>query len=353
MTATETTALAPTSLNELAKALSAAQGEIEAAAKGKENPHFRSRYADLASIWEACRAPLSKHGLAVVQQPLSSGDLVGLATTLLHSSGQFMRSEVWTKPQQPGPQALGSALTYLRRYSLAAVVGVAPDDDDGEAASGRGADPKADRPASTKAPAPAAPRANTVKHDGKKADPAAVKLLHVLRGKVGGLVVCDKARPCPYPNGKLCGYHTQLAAFKDAAGKPVRSSTDLSPEQIENLIGRYKRKIDEQAARAGAQPDIGAVIPMHSPTADELFQQRASSFADGEIKENILAMWGADHVIELDPPTRALALQALLAYSEGAEAFEAWRTKAGFRDPEESHGIPDEQELMDRDGGDR
>ena len=97
-----------------------------------------------------------------------------------------------------------------------------------------------------------APRANTVKHTGELASAKQVTLLHTLRGKVGGLVICDPKEPCPYKNGTLCGYHKQLAAFKDQAGNPVKSSKDLSPEQISNLIDRYEKKIAEQAKRADA-----------------------------------------------------------------------------------------------------
>ena len=236
-------------IGELAKSLAGAQAEIQTAAKGKVNPHFNSRYADLASVWEAVRAPLTKHGLSVVQLPLSDGDRVGVSTTLLHSSGQWLRGTLWGKPDKPGPQALVSCVTYFRRTALAAVAGVAPDDDDGNAAEGR-AEGKADR----------APRANTVKSSGVKASADAVKLLHTLRAKVGGLRVCDAKEPCPYKNGTRCTYHTQLAAFKDTDGNPVKSSKDLSPEQISNLIGRYEKKITEQGMRAASTPDLGAVI---------------------------------------------------------------------------------------------
>lgn len=127
-------------INELAGALAKAQGEIRAAAKDSLNPHFKSKYADLASVWDACRAPLSKHGLAVIQttDPTETGR-VRVITTLAHSSGQWMRGTIEVSPQQATPQGMGSALTYARRYALAAMVGVAPDDDDdGNAASQRG-----------------------------------------------------------------------------------------------------------------------------------------------------------------------------------------------------------------------
>jgi hypothetical protein len=130
-------------INEIAAALAKAQGQIQPAAKDKTNPAFRSRYADLTSIWEACRAPLTENGIAVVQMPVDSTDgRVALVTTLLHSSGQFISSMVSTRLVKDDPQGVGSALTYLRRYSLAAMVGVVADeDDDGNAASGRGAPP--------------------------------------------------------------------------------------------------------------------------------------------------------------------------------------------------------------------
>lgn len=123
-------------IGELAAALAKAQAVMQGASKDATNPHFKSKYADLASIWDACRKPLSDNGLAVVQLPVESEvGSVGLTTTLLHSSGQWIQSTVSAPLQQNTAQAVGSAITYLRRYSLAAVAGVAPDDDDGSAAS--------------------------------------------------------------------------------------------------------------------------------------------------------------------------------------------------------------------------
>jgi hypothetical protein len=123
-------------LGELAKALAAAQGEMNAASKDATNPHFETRYADLASIMDACRGPLAKHGLSVTQLPgRDEAGHVTLTTTLMHSSGQYIGSTIGVRPAQENPQVVGSILTYLRRYTLASVVGVVSDDDDGEAAS--------------------------------------------------------------------------------------------------------------------------------------------------------------------------------------------------------------------------
>lgn len=123
--------------NELAGALSKAQGEMEAAIKDSVNPHFKSRYADLAAVWDAARAPLTKHGLSVVQT-VSRGDSgLFLLTSLIHSSGQWISSEMPLILSREDMQGLGSALTYARRYSLAAICGIAQDDDDAEGAVGR------------------------------------------------------------------------------------------------------------------------------------------------------------------------------------------------------------------------
>jgi hypothetical protein len=117
-------------INELVTALAKAQGEILPAIKDSLNPHFKSKYADLGSVWEACRNQLSKNGLAVIQTTTTVGDRLTVVTTLAHSSGQWMKSELPVMSATNTPQALGSALTYMRRYSLAAIVGVAPGDDD-------------------------------------------------------------------------------------------------------------------------------------------------------------------------------------------------------------------------------
>lgn len=150
-----------TTTGELAAALAKAQGAMEAAAKDSTNPFFHSKYADLASVWGACRKPLADNGLAVTQHPVTSfrgepeivivktraGEdratvrgmmTVSLTTRLLHTSGESVESTVSALLPSSDPQTVGSAITYLRRYGLAAMVGVAPDDDDdGNAGSGR------------------------------------------------------------------------------------------------------------------------------------------------------------------------------------------------------------------------
>lgn len=123
------------SIAALAAALAKAQGEMTGAKKDALNPHFKSRYADLASVWDACREALSKNGLSVVQRIFSDPTGVGVRTMLMHSSGEWMQDELVVPVQQRTAQGMGSAITYARRYALQAMVGVAAEDDDGNDAS--------------------------------------------------------------------------------------------------------------------------------------------------------------------------------------------------------------------------
>ena len=124
------------SIKELATALAKAQGELKHASKDSVNPHFRSKYADLASVWEACREALSSNGLAVVQFPSDfTNNVMSLTTRITHSSGEWLEQTMTAPVSKPDPQGIGSCLTYMRRYALAAVVGVYQDDDDANSAS--------------------------------------------------------------------------------------------------------------------------------------------------------------------------------------------------------------------------
>ena len=135
------------SIAKLSAALAKAQGQMRHAAKDKDNPFFHSRYADLAGVIDAMRAPFSENELAVTQGVSSSPGFVVVATMLSHSSGEWISSELqlpthkYTKAgeidEQHDAQGVGSAITYARRYALAAMCGVAQDDDDGNAASRR------------------------------------------------------------------------------------------------------------------------------------------------------------------------------------------------------------------------
>jgi hypothetical protein len=124
------------SIAALAAALAKAQGSMKGAVKDSANPFFKSKYADLASVVEAIRAAFSTNGLSYIQtvQP-SDRDEVRVETMILHSSGEWISCGYLSLPvSKTDAQGYGSALTYARRYSLSAAVGVAPEDDDGNAA---------------------------------------------------------------------------------------------------------------------------------------------------------------------------------------------------------------------------
>ncbi len=122
---------------ELVKALVGAQATMGMAAKDATNPHFGSKYADLASCFAACKEPLAAHGLAVLQPVSSDGPKVTVTTLLAHVSGQWISCELTLTSDKNTPQGIGSSLSYARRYCLSSLIGLASDDDDGNLASGR------------------------------------------------------------------------------------------------------------------------------------------------------------------------------------------------------------------------
>lgn len=125
------------SIAELAKALCKAQGEFENAHFDTENTFYKSRYATLAACFNACRKILSKHGLSVIQSQDYREGKRFLITTLLHTSGEFIDSTNFIDPVKPDPQGVTSAITYGRRTDLCSIIGLATEDDDGNAASAR------------------------------------------------------------------------------------------------------------------------------------------------------------------------------------------------------------------------
>jgi hypothetical protein len=121
------------------------QGEIEGAKKAKRNPGFNSKYADLSACWDACREALQSNEIALLQfaSPSDAGR-IGITTVLVYGPTGETLSESFGLPckDPTNPQALGSAITYGRRYGLCAAIGICPVDDDGNSASGVSAQPK-------------------------------------------------------------------------------------------------------------------------------------------------------------------------------------------------------------------
>jgi hypothetical protein len=125
-----------TTIGAIAAALAKAQAAFKPAVKDASNPFFKSKYCDLAGALDAVRDALSANGLALVQST-DAGDKLVLHTTLLHSSGEWISGTYPITAVKTDPQGIGSAVTYARRYSLMALLGIAAEDDDGEAAHGR------------------------------------------------------------------------------------------------------------------------------------------------------------------------------------------------------------------------
>lgn len=119
---------------EIAKALSKFQSSIENVTKEAENPFFKSSYATIGNIIDTIRKPMGDCGLAFAQFPIEDNRLV---TLVMHTSGEYFQSVVKMFPKDTTPQAQGSAITYMRRYALTAILGIATEDDDGNDASSK------------------------------------------------------------------------------------------------------------------------------------------------------------------------------------------------------------------------
>lgn len=209
--------------NEIAKALATAQSEFSTIVKNKTNPHFKSKYADLAAVIDAVRPALTKNGLTVSQvlRLHADGNGVYLETVLMHSSGQIMTSSY---PIAHGltPQQMGSALTYARRYSLCAILGVAADEDDdgGSAEAGAGKKPDAEKKPAQKGPA--------------KKDPTKIKASEVM-----------------HPGDMTIGFGKNASVkFKDASDKDLQrlfdwiESNEVKTEAANEFKVRYQRWVE-------------------------------------------------------------------------------------------------------------
>ena len=139
-------------LEKLFAAISKCQAQMEGAKKDSENPFFKSNYADLEACWAACRKPMTDNGLAIIQLTMPGVQTVKVQNVLCHVSGQWISSITEVTPVKRDPQATGSAITYARRYGLMAILGIAPEDDDGNASSHAGQSKVDSRPATVNQP---------------------------------------------------------------------------------------------------------------------------------------------------------------------------------------------------------
>lgn len=203
-------------LDQIAEALAKAQDEMDFARKDSSNPFFKSSYADLASVWDVCRQVLPKNGLAV-SQSLVPGEGINVRTLLMHKSGQWVCGVCQLPPVKNDPQAYGSAITYARRYSLAAIVGVIADDDDGECAMGRRGGEKKEEPVK-----PA--KTQTTKKPAAKADDD-LKGLRELVAKA--MTHCELSKD-------------SVAAHVEKMLGERKSSMDMTRQELEMLLGEIE-----------------------------------------------------------------------------------------------------------------
>lgn len=229
----------------LALALSKAQGEMESAKKDQVNPFFKSKYADLASVWQACRAALSKNEIAVIQKPALRDGIAGIITKIIHSSGEFeeeffpLSAAITAKAQD-----MGSAMKYLRRYALEAFVGVAAEDDDGNDAQ------NAPRPIKPQQRAVPGTMSRTVKPETTDMNPEFVDD----HGEVTNL-------SSPSPQSLMFATDEQLITLNEYIGElripmdtqkkwlekaGVKTIKDMDSDKVQKLIDSLKEKYNSE-----------------------------------------------------------------------------------------------------------
>lgn len=278
-------------IGELAKALAIAQGEIEGAKKDSENPYFKSKYADLAAVRDACQEALSKQGIAVVQVPTTviseHATTVQVETLMMHSSGEWISGDLGAIPVKDDPQGIGSCITYLRRYALASFAGVAPEDDDGNAASqGNG-----QRPANRNAPKGNYPKSNSAETtEIKKSLVDVCKLLNAVGDKpVWGAKRLDEFSVQEYGKKaddleieplrellkKLSNKYDLLKNATNApkAPEPAPETDRLETERlakIQEIKGKFHEKAIEQGLADLAKSTQRLGLTLEMLTLDEL-----------------------------------------------------------------------------------
>jgi len=191
-----------------------AEHEVGAVKKTASNPHFRSKYADLEAVMDACSDALANNGLAVWQS-ISDGQLI---TRLFHTSGQWMEGHTPLIIAKNDMQGLGSAFTYARRYGLMAILGIAPEDDDGNAAS------------ATIIPLPV-----------KKAEPKKVEVAHVEEAKS----ILSEAKQIS--DAKELDWFLKKNAQRIA---DIREASTVTHEYLQQRIDERRQEINKEIKNA-------------------------------------------------------------------------------------------------------
>ena len=223
------------SIGALAAALAKAQAQMTVAVKGSANPFFKSKYADLASIMEAVRKPLTDNEIAVVQTTDIDERGVVVETVLMHSSGEWISGRLLMVPVKTDPQGIGSAITYGRRYGLQSMVSLPSDDDDGNAASGQ----VAEKPRPALQHAPERPAAKAV-----------VPLAGDASTAVGTTGLVDNVTVDTIKSlGTRLGYELDALVTKIAADYDGKGIRGLTKPEASGLLDRLQVAVDSKQAR--------------------------------------------------------------------------------------------------------
>jgi len=210
----------------LASALACAQSEMGRALKSADNPHFKSKYADLSSVCDACMPALTKHGIAVIQPTFDDDTGRYVKTILIHGdSGETLECRVPLIVQKNDMQGYGSAVTYARRYGLMGMAGIAPDDDDGNAAAQAAPKRESERPTFDAAAA-------TKRIKGKLALSETLDDLKERWTQESGTIAEVKAASADLFGEIEAAKNARRDAIQAAASNQPRPSDDLNGDEI-------------------------------------------------------------------------------------------------------------------------
>ena len=233
----------------IAEALAAAQGEMTNPVKNCTNSHFKNKYADLGSVLDAVRQVLSRHGIALVQSVDGDGTSVTVSTRLLWGTetlecGSLTQSYTGGKNAS---QAMGSAITYARRYTVAAVCGVAPDDDD-DANALEGAKPAAPTP--RKPAKPPQRRAPEKEKAERERDGQLEAVRATLRGPVGCKSRADAVLVVHWATKGEYSYDS-MGKSEEGPGEVLGAINELNEGKVpfENMLDWAYEKEDEESRR--------------------------------------------------------------------------------------------------------
>lgn len=316
------------SLKELAPALAKAQGAITPAMKDAENKHLGNRYADLNSVWEACRVPLAENGLSVTQLAEFNGDgPFGLRTMLMHASGEFLETFLPIKlPDNANMQMLGTAITYARRYTLAAIAGVASgSDDDGNgnaAGSPQNNARREQRPASNgdrQAAPPASAKKDVI--DWAREQIAAANAWYASTNP--GAVLCSgeyiliRHLADTLGNGEVFEKGGDAAKFLRAMDINGKRAMKVEAEKflytaLPEKLGKAGMPAEEQAPASapavGALPTNGAHLLAWLKDIDRTYQIEMLKHVNAWAQDQDLA----DAMVNWDGPTMVLAMSEIV-----------------------------------------